>query len=244
MKLFESFGLFEKVILLGTNGWGWSENLVEALLDSGALSVIVANATADYEGLSNQRVVKLKLDFACAESVDEMLRAVLKNFDRLDVLINAFDMVLCKPFLRITEAEWDKVMRTNLKAVFLLTRVAGRIMTRQGFGSIVNIVSVSGSLGVRNAAAYAAALGAVNQLTRSLALEWASSNVRVNSVAMGFPDGAMKEERDGMLKRYIPLSRFPKFEDLAPLVIFLSSSASSYMTGHVYHVDGGLLARG
>lgn len=144
----------------------------------------------------------------------------------------------------MTEDEWDEVMNLNLKSMFLCCQAVGRRMVEQGTGHIVNIGSGLGSRGLWNSSAVCASQGAVRQLTAALGLEWARRGVRVNAVGAGWistepPDQGVEPE---LLVRYIPLSRKGRPSDLIGLVVYLASDASDFVTGQIFHVDGGLIS--
>jgi NAD(P)-dependent dehydrogenase (short-subunit alcohol dehydrogenase family) len=166
------------------------------------------------------------------------------QFERIDILINNFNLEFTKPFLDITEEEWRQVIDTNLTSVFHCCKSVGKYMVEQKSGSIVNIVSGLGERGLPNGAAYCASMGGVIQLTKVLALEWARKNIRVNTIAIGWMENSNGQRVEDPIVKYIPVQRRGNAEDVIPLVIFLASEASSYLNGNVYTVDGGLMARG
>jgi NAD(P)-dependent dehydrogenase (short-subunit alcohol dehydrogenase family) len=146
-----------------------------------------------------------------------------------------------KPLIEIGENEWHQVIDANLTSLFLCCKVVGRYMLEQEAGRIVNITSGLGTAGLPNGTVYCASMGGVIQFTKALALEWARQNIRVNAIGAGWMDNT--KELDDLVVRYIPERRPGHPEDLATLMIFLASDASSYLSGHLYLVDGGLMAR-
>jgi NAD(P)-dependent dehydrogenase (short-subunit alcohol dehydrogenase family) len=159
--------------------------------------------------------------------------------------VNNAQVEFGKPFTEVTLEEWEAVMATNVRSVFLFCREAGRQMLRQGKGRIVNIISGLAERGLWNSAAYCASQGAVLQLTRSLALEWAREGIRVNAIGTGWysleepsPEEAQKER----LVRFIPLRRKGHPRDIAALLVYLASDSCDYTTGQPIYVDGGLMS--
>jgi NAD(P)-dependent dehydrogenase (short-subunit alcohol dehydrogenase family) len=169
--------------------------------------------------------------------------------DRVDVLVNCAGVQLRKPALEIEPAEWDELMRVDLTGVFLMCRAAAALLARKG-GAIVNITSLTDTIGLPNLAAYAAAKGGVAQLTKVLAVEWAAVGIRVNAVAPGRVRTPMTEDvfaRDDVRASFeacIPQGRAGTPEEIAEAVAFLASSRASYITGQTLYVDGGWLAAG
>lgn len=181
-------------------------------------------------------------------SVEEDCLALMKNLKshhkRLDVLVNNAGISVNKLLAFSKIDDFEKVMNTNFRSVFLLSKFSSRLMLRQKSGSIVNIGSVVASTGNSGQALYAASKGALASFTKSLALELGSVGVRCNTVAPGYITTEMTDEipedlRQNILKK-IPLARFGKVEDVANAVSFLASEQSSYITGTTLHINGGL----
>lgn len=171
----------------------------------------------------------------------------IARFGNVDILVNSYNLEWGKPATKMAVEEWDRVIDANLRAVFISCRVVGRRMIAVGEGSIVNIASALGSLGVINMSAYCASMGGVFALTRALALEWAPNGVRVNTIGVGWMEKETEidaEDRaEAILRRYIPAGHRCQPEEIMPLTAFLASPSASYISGHVYFVDGGLSAR-
>lgn len=177
---------------------------------------------------------------ACAKAVDD----VVKEFGRLDVLVNNAGVAIDGLLMRFKDEDWDKTLDTNLKGAFALMRAVSRPMMKQKGGAIVNLSSVVGEMGNAGQAAYAASKAGLIGLTKSIARELASRNIRVNCVTPGFITTDMTATLNAELKEKmaaaIPLSRIGNAEEVAAAVAFLASDAASYITGEVLKVNGGM----
>lgn len=180
--------------------------------------------------------------------IDEVA-AVCSELERLDVLVTAAGVQLRRPALDVTAADWDRIVDVNLKAVFFCCQAAARRM-RVGGGAIVNVTSLTESIGLPGLSAYGATKGGVAQLSRALAVEWAPYGIRVNCLAPGRFETAMTADLlsdDASARRTldrIPAGRLGRPGDLAGAVVFLASAAAAYVTGQTVVVDGGWLASG
>lgn len=184
-------------------------------------------------------------DVSKSEDVDRVFKAVKDEFGGLDVLVNNAGINRDALLIRMKESNWDDVIATDLKSDFLTTKAAAAIMMRKRKGSIINISSVVGIMGNIGQANYAAAKAGVIGLTKACAKEMAARNIRVNAVAPGFietamTDGIPEKIREGMISS-IPMGRMGQPEDVAKAACFLASDDSSYITGQVLVVDGGLV---
>ena len=184
-------------------------------------------------------------DVSKSEGVDRVFKAVKDEFGGLDVLVNNAGINRDALLIRMKESNWDDVIATDLKSDFLTIKAAAAMMMRKRKGSIINISSVVGIMGNIGQANYAAAKAGVIGLTKACAKEMAARNIRVNAVAPGFietamTDGIPEKIREGMISS-IPMGRMGQPEDVAKAVCFLASDDSSYITGQVLVVDGGLV---
>ncbi|BBW96720.1 3-oxoacyl-[acyl-carrier-protein] reductase [Geobacillus sp. FSL W8-0032] len=187
----------------------------------------------------------VQADVASAADVERMVKAALDSFGRLDILVNNAGITRDNLLMRMKEEEWDAVINTNLKGVFLCTKAVARPMMKQRYGRIVNIASVVGVIGNPGQANYVAAKAGVIGLTKTAARELASRHITVNAVAPGFITTDMTEalsaEQKETMRNQIPLARFGEPDDVARVVAFLASDAAGYMTGQTLHVDGGMV---
>lgn len=187
----------------------------------------------------------VKVNVANQEEVKEMLEKIEEVFDGVDILVNNAGITKDNLFIRMKEEEWDQVMDVNLKGVFLCTKAVTRKMIKQKHGKIINIASVVGVMGNPGQANYCASKAGVIGFTKSIAKELAGKNICANAIAPGFIDTDMTAVLSDSVKeemlRHIPLKRYGTPEDIAKLVVFLSSEDSNYITGQVIHVDGGMV---
>ena len=182
---------------------------------------------------------------ASPEDVEKMVQATVDRFGRIDILVNNAGITRDNLLVRMSEQEWDVVLDTNLKGVFNCTRSVAKLMMRERKGKIVNMASVMGITGNAGQANYSASKGGVIALTKTTAKELGSRGVNVNAVAPGFIQTVMTEDMPEDVKaniaNTIPLRRLGTPEDVAEVVLFLCSEASSYITGQVIAVDGGMV---
>jgi glucose 1-dehydrogenase len=195
---------------------------------------------------AGRRVVTVTADFTDASTAAGVVEEVAEGLGRLDVLVNNAGWTLTKPLEDTTDDEFDAVMSINLKAGWVAARAAAPLMREAGGGSIVNVSSVHGIRGMRDHSVYAASKGAVDALTRQLAIELAPHRIRVNAVRPGlieveryFEDGTYTSEKGG---EAVPIGRPGKPADVAEAVSFLAGDRSGFITGHILDVDGGSAA--
>ncbi len=192
--------------------------------------------------------IPIKCDVSVKREVDAMVKESLQKFQRIDILVNNAGVLLMKPFVQMTEKDWNFVLDNNLKSVFLCTNAVAKQMVKQKSGKIISIASAAGEIGSINCSAYCASKAGIINLTRELALELSPHNIKVNAIAPGIIATKMTEDllknkktRKFFLKN-TPLDRFGQPEEIAKAVIFLASSDSDFITGHTLVVDGGFLA--
>ncbi len=179
------------------------------------------------------------------EEVTALMDTAVKTFGSLDILVNNAGITRDNLLMRMKENEWDDVLDTNLKGVFLCTKAVTRQMMKQRAGRIINISSIVGVAGNAGQANYVAAKAGVIGLTKTTAKELASRNILVNAIAPGFIETEMTDQlpediKQGMLTQ-IPLAKLGQPEDIAKAVVFLASEDANYMTGQTLHIDGGMV---
>lgn len=194
---------------------------------------------------TGRQAIGLKVDVANFLQVEDMVQKVLDKFAKVDILINNAGITRDNLLLRMKEEEWDAVINVNLKGTFNCTKAVSKAMIKQKSGRIVNVASIIGLIGNAGQANYAASKGGVISFTKSAAKELASRNINVNAIAPGFIKTDMtaklsQDLQESMLKA-IPLNRFGEPSDVANLALFLASESSSYITGHVIQLDGGMV---
>ncbi|MDR5658295.1 3-oxoacyl-[acyl-carrier-protein] reductase [Serpentinicella sp. ANB-PHB4] len=192
----------------------------------------------------NVKALAVKADVTIASEVEKMISIIDENFERIDILVNNAGVTRDNLLVRMKEEDWEKVMDVNLKGVFLCTKAIARKMMRQRYGKIINISSVVGIVGNAGQSNYCASKAGVIGFTKAMAKELAPKGINVNAIAPGFIETDMttvlSEEVKKNLLGSIPLKKYGKAEDIANTVLFLSSELSSYITGQVISVDGGM----
>lgn len=192
-----------------------------------------------------------RMDVASEQEVTEAFDAIAASHGRIDVLVNNAGIALRRPTAELPLADWQRVLDVNLTGTFLCARAAAPHMLRQGSGAIVNVASIMGLSGggLYPNISYQATKGAVVNMTRALAVEWARSGIRVNAVAPTWVDTDFiaplkgKPELMAEIARVTPLGRLAQPEEVANAILFLASPAAAMITGHVLAVDGGFLAQ-
>lgn len=204
-----------------------------------------ANEVAREIQAMGQAAFAVQCDVSNAESVTAMVGSVIEEFGSLDILVNNAGITRDNLLMRMKEEEWDDVINTNLKGVFLCTKAVTRQMMKQRSGRIINIASIVGVSGNPGQANYVAAKAGVIGLTKTTAKELATRGITVNAVAPGFISTDMTDKLSDDVKKamlqQIPLARFGDPKDIAGVTAFLASDTGAYMTGQTLHVDGGMV---
>lgn len=199
---------------------------------------------AEIEAMGRKAFV-IQADIAFTEASTAMVDAVVKEFGRVDVLVNNAGITRDGLLMRMKEEDWDAVITTNLKGVFNCTKAAIKYMMKQKSGNIVNISSIVGVMGNAGQANYCAAKAGVIGFTKATAKEVAARGIRVNAIAPGFiktdMTSVLSEKVVEAMLAGIPLNRLGETEDIAKAVLFLASSDANYITGQTLHVDGGMV---
>ncbi|MBA3773346.1 MAG: SDR family oxidoreductase [Ramlibacter sp.] len=242
-----SFGLAGRVCMVTGGAQGIGEACARRFAGEGAKAVIADVDEARGRALAAELDgVFLHCDVGDKAQVDAAVAAALAACGRIDVLVNNAGIFKAADFLDITEADFDAVLRVNLKGAFLMGQAVARHMAAAGKGSIVNMSSVNGTLAIPNIASYNVSKGGINQLTRVMALSLADKGVRVNAVAPGTIATELAaravltgdEARKRILSR-TPMKRLGQPSEIADTVAYLASDAASYITGEIVVVDGG-----
>ena len=237
-----------KVAIVTGASRGIGAAIVKKLAAEGAKVVACARSIENCEGAA----LCQKVDVSNAEQVDGCVKATLDAFGRVDILVNNAGITKDGLLMRMSDADWDLVLDINLKGTFLFTRAVSRPMMKnkgadgaQLGGSIINITSVVGITGNAGQANYTASKGGVIALTKTTAKELGSRNVRCNAVAPGFIESKMTEGLSDEIKKScmdsIPLKRFGTVDDIAKAVAWLAGDDSSYVTGQILSVNGGMI---
>jgi NAD(P)-dependent dehydrogenase (short-subunit alcohol dehydrogenase family) len=251
-----SLRLDGRVALVTGGSRGLGLGMALALAHAGADVALAARTVQQLEHASElvraagREALIVPTDVSQVEAVKRMVHQTVAHYERLDILVNGAGINIRQPADSFTENDWDLLMATNLKSVFFACQEAARVMREQGRGKIINLGSLSFEIAVPDVALYAASKGGMRQLTRALAVEWASDGINVNAIAPGrfwtamtdvvFSDDELYESAVSV----IPLDRPGIPADLAGATVLLASDASDYITGQTLVVDGGWLVGG
>lgn len=242
------------VVIGGSKGLGFG--MATGLAQAGANVVLVSRnqgqldeAAAKITGeTSNDNVIGISADITAIENINALVEKVCDKFGQIDILFNGAGVNKRFTALEFTETDWDAVQDTQLKYVFFMCQAVARQMIEKGIkGKIINIASLTSQLGLPNMISYCAAKGAIVQITKAMANEWAQYGINVNAIGPGYYETEMTaplfadEKRRAELFARIPQKRFGLPSDLAGAAVFLASEASDYVTGQVLYVDGGFL---
>jgi 3-oxoacyl-[acyl-carrier protein] reductase len=242
---------FKGQVALVTGGArGIGKTIAEDLAKKGVnlaiadVSVESASETAKELAARGVKTQSLRLDVSMSDQVVKAFEDIVREFGRIDIVVNNAGITRDGLVLRMKEEDWDAVININLKGVFLCSKEAVKVMVKQKYGRIINIASVVAFMGNPGQANYSASKAGIVGLTKTVAREYASRGITVNAVAPGFIATAMTDAlaenvKQEMLKS-IPVGKFGSVQDVAHAVSFLASPESGYITGQVIHVNGGM----
>jgi NAD(P)-dependent dehydrogenase (short-subunit alcohol dehydrogenase family) len=238
----------------GTRGLG--RVMAEALAEAGA-SVCISSrsidaartAAAEIAAASGARVEGIEAEVTTADGVNRLVDVAYRDFGRVDILVNNAGVNIRGTVGELSESDWDTVLDTNLKGVFLLSRAFGPAMCERRWGRVINLSSMLASIGLPGRAPYAASKAGVVGLTRVLALEWAANGVTVNAICPGpFATDMNRQllndpEKYAAFVQKLPVGRWGELHEIKGIVVFLASEASSFVTGAALAIDGGWTAQ-
>ncbi len=242
------------IVVGGSKGLGFG--MATGLAQAGANVVLVsrnqeqldAAAAEMTKATGNENVVGFATDITSIDNINGLVSKVCDKFGQVDILFNGAGVNKRFSALEFTEADWDAVQDTQLKYVFFMCQAVAKQMVEKGIkGKIINIASLTSQLGLPNMVSYCAAKGAIVQITKAMANEWAEYGINVNAIGPGYYETEMTapllkdEKRRAELFSRIPQKKFGLPSDLAGAAVFLASEASDYVTGQVLYVDGGFL---
>jgi NAD(P)-dependent dehydrogenase (short-subunit alcohol dehydrogenase family) len=256
MRIQELFNLQGKVAIVTGGGKGIGVKMAEGLAEAGANIVLCSRKVENCQQAADEiakigaKTLALKCDVKSPGDIQKVVDTTLKEFGRIDVLVNNSGANWGAAAEDYPLEGWQKVMETNMTGTFLFSQHVGRVMIRQEKGVVINIASIMGITGmeadVADAIAYSASKGALIAFTKDLAAKWAKYHIRVNAIAPGwFPTDMSRwvlENQGAKLSGHIPMRRFGEGDELKGAIVFLASEASSYVTGVILPVDGGYLS--
>lgn len=246
------FSVAGKVVCITGSSRGLGKAIARGFADRGAKVVISAWNLEELEATQREfqsqglEVHAVEVDVSKRDSCQQLVNQTVERYGAIDVLICNAGIDIIKPAEQYEAEEWDKILDINLRGYYFCTQFAAQQMLDRVAGSIIMTSSIAGAVGVPGLVPYAASKGGINQMVRTMAVEWAQRGVRVNAVAPGYIDNMMAgveyDENDPYqqrVTRFTPMGRRGKVAEFVGAYIFLASDAASYVTGEVLYVDGG-----
>jgi gluconate 5-dehydrogenase len=247
----ELFDLNGKVAMVTGSTRGLGEVAAKALAKAGADVAVCGRNQSDLKRVSSdirdmgKNSEGFVLNVLSKAKVQEALDLILTHFGKVDILVNNAGVNHRVPVVEYPEEKWDFVINTNLKGYFLVSQAVAPQMIERGYGKIINMSSILGTVALPNQLAYAASKGGVNQMTKIMALEWAKKGVRVNAIGPTYFETDLvaqirnDPERFKFINERTPMGRWGYLPELEGVVIFLAAPASDFITGQVIYIDGG-----
>jgi NAD(P)-dependent dehydrogenase (short-subunit alcohol dehydrogenase family) len=255
-RVLDSFRLDGRRALVTGGNRGLGRVMAQALAEAGADVAVASRSLAECQTAAGEiaastgrKALAFSADLTMGATVDRLVSEVEAGLGPLDILVNNAGVNVRGPAEELSEADWDVVLDTNLKGPFLLARAVGPAMSRRGFGRIINMGSILGAVGLAGRAPYASSKAGIINLTRVLALEWATRGVTVNAICPGPFATEMNRQLLNDPAKYkafvekIPMGRWGELHEIAGAAVFLASEAASFVTGSALFVDGGWTAQ-
>lgn len=251
------FDVKDQVVIVTGAGRGIGRSVAKGFADGKAKVVVCSRTEAELRTLQEEIEESggvcevIRCDVTERADIENVIHQTVEKFGRIDVLVNNAGITKKIPAKEIALEDFKQIIDINLTAVFLFAQLAGRVMIEQRSGKIINVSSIASAQGLTGSVAYTASKGAVNMMTKTLAMEWAKDGVRVNGIAPAYVETPLvevvKQTREGFAEAVVartPMGRMASPEEMVGACIFLGSDASSYMTGETIFVDGGWKAYG
>ncbi|MEV4734759.1 3-oxoacyl-ACP reductase family protein [Saccharopolyspora sp. NPDC049426] len=244
-----------KVAIVTGAGRGLGRAMAEALAESGARVTVAARTATELDAFvvdqekAGREALACPTDITDAAAVDHMVEATVHQFGQVDILVNNSGIVATTPLLDQEPDEWDRVIATNLRGVYLATRAVGRHLVAQKSGKVINIASNFALQGVANHAAYSSSKAGVIAFTKSMAIEWAHHGIQVNAIAPGYfatdLNSGLRADDEALERvvRAVPARRMGEAEEIKPWLLLLAGKESDFMTGEHIVLDGGQSVR-
>jgi NAD(P)-dependent dehydrogenase (short-subunit alcohol dehydrogenase family) len=248
------FDVTEKVAMVTGATRGLGEVAAKALAKAGAEVAVCGRSEPDLERVSSEidslgkKSIGFRMDVTSKMEIQKTVAQILEDFGKIDILVNNAGVNFRIPVLEFPEEEWDRVISTNLKGYFLVAQAVAPQMIERGYGKVINISSILGTVGLPDQLAYCASKGGINQMTKVMALEWAKRGVRVNAIGPTYFETELvaqirnDPERFHFITDRTPMGRWGDPMELEGVVIFLASPASDFITGQTIYIDGGWTA--